>query len=100
MPRRRKLTSQESLEIRHALRADAENGRLLWPDAIRRLRKALSMTQAEFASRFKLTVPQLSAIENGSANPTVKTLNRLARIVGMTVGLVPVQAKDSPPRQG
>ena len=93
MPRRRKPTSEESIEARHALRAAAEGGRLLWADAIRRMRKALGMTQSEFASRFKVTVPQLSAIENGSANPTVRTLDRLGKVYGLKVGLVPV-----PPR--
>jgi len=89
MPRARKPTRDELLDIRHALRADAEAGRLAWPDGVRRMRKALGMTQAEFAARFKLTVRQVSELELGSANPTVKTLSRIARIYGLRVGLVP-----------
>lgn len=100
MPRRRKPTSEESIEARHALRDDAESGRLSWDDGIRRMRKSLGMTQAEFASRFKLTVPQLSAIENGSANPTVKTLARLGKVFGLKVGLVLIPPKDPSAGQG
>lgn len=95
MPRTRKLTKDELLEIRHAIREDAEAGRLAWPDGIRRMRKAMGMTQAEFARRFKLTVRQLSELELGTANPTVKTLGRIARIYGLEVGLVPAKAEGA-----
>lgn len=80
MPRRKRPSSDSSLEARHALRADAEAGRLSWSDGIRRMRKSMGMTQADFAKRFRLTVRQLSEIETGAANPTVATLSRLGKL--------------------
>lgn len=93
MPRKKAPSRDALIEVRHLIREDAEAGRLAWPDGIRRMRKALGMTQAEFAKRFKLTVRQVSELELGSSNPTVKTLSRIAVIFGLQVGLVPVMTK-------
>lgn len=89
MPRRRPLTREESFEARRALRQAAAEGRLQWSEGVRAIRKALGMTQAEFAKAFHLTVRQVSELETGAANPTVATLARLARPLGLAVGLVP-----------
>lgn len=46
------------------------------------------MTQARFAEVFKLTPRQVWELENGRANPTVETLNRIGRPFGFTAGFV------------
>jgi len=90
MPRRKLLSMDESFAARLALREAAEQGRLSWSSGVRAIRKSLGMTQAEFARAFELTVRQVSELEIGAANPTVGTLARLAKPLGLTVGLIPV----------
>lgn len=89
MPRRRALSMAESLEARLALRQAAEEGRLPWSQGVHAIRKALGMTQAQFAKAFALTVRQVSQLETGAANPTISTLLRLAGPLGLTIGLIP-----------
>jgi transcriptional regulator with XRE-family HTH domain len=89
MPRR-KLPSREALfETRHALLRAAEGGELVWAEGVRAMRRCFAMTQAEFGRAFGLTTRQVSQLETGAANPTVATLERLARPFGLTVGLIP-----------
>lgn len=95
MPRHKPLTMDESFDARRALLEDAAHGRLPWSRGVRAIRKSLGMTQAEFARAFGLTVRQVSELETGAANPTVGTLERLARPLGLTVGLIPVAASDA-----
>lgn len=90
MPRRRPLSTAESIDARLALRQAAEEGRLTWSEGVRAIRRSLGMTQAEFARAFKLTIRQLSELEHGTTNPTVKTLTRLAGPLGLTVGFIPI----------
>lgn len=79
----------ESLAARLALRQAAEEGRLPWSQGVRAIRKALGLSQAQFANAFALTVRQVSELETGTANPTVSTLQRLAGPLGLTIGLIP-----------
>ncbi len=90
MPRRKPMTREEAFEARRALTDAAKGAQLPWAGGVRAMRKALGMTQVEFARAFKLTIRQLSQIETGAANPTVDTLTRLAKPFGLTLGFVPV----------
>ena len=96
MPRRRSLSMDESFDARRLLREAAEQGRLRWSQGIREIRKSLGMTQAGFAKAFDLTPRQVSELETGAANPTVATLERLAKPLGLTVGLIPRPKPDPP----
>lgn len=46
-------------------------------DWIRILRDSLRMTQAELASRAKITQPHLAGIESGKTDPQISTLRRI-----------------------
>jgi transcriptional regulator with XRE-family HTH domain len=46
-------------------------------DWIRILRDSLRMTQAELASRAKITQPHLAGIESGKTDPQISTLKRI-----------------------
>ena len=46
-------------------------------DWIRILRDSLRMTQAELASRAKITQPHLASIESGKTDPQISTLKRI-----------------------
>jgi len=45
---------------------------------IKRLRKSRKLTQEKFSESIQIEKARLSRIENGKANPTVKTLVRIA----------------------
>ena len=50
-------------------------------------RKSTGMTQKDLAEKTGITQGDISRLENGSANPSLKTLQRLAEGMGMTLKL-------------
>lgn len=91
MSRTRKLGKDEIRTRRADISARARAGKLTFPSAMLEIRNALSLTQEEFAKTFRLTLRQVREIERGEANPTVETLNRVAKVFGFSLGFVPRQ---------
>ena len=60
--------------------------RLAWN--VRSLRVARGLSQEELAVDAGVAAPYLSRIENGSVNPTVAVLDRLARALDVEVDLL------------
>lgn len=89
MPKRKPLSSEQSLQARLALLEAAEQGRLTWSAGVRQIRQALGLSQREFGQAFSLTVRQIQELESGTANPTIATLLRVAKPLGLTIGLIP-----------
>jgi predicted DNA-binding mobile mystery protein A len=58
-------------------------------DWIRILRDSLRMTQAELASRAKITQPHLAGIESGKTDPQVSTLKRIFEAMSCDLVLEP-----------
>lgn len=54
-------------------------------EKIRRLRKEKRLSQENLAELVKTDVRTIVAIENGSRNPTLKTVNKIARALEITV---------------
>ena len=50
-------------------------------------RKTTGMTQKQLAEKTGITQADISRLENGSANPSLKTLQRLAEGMGMKLKL-------------
>lgn len=98
MPRRKPPSRETLLEARHALLRMAEGGELAWAEGVRGMRRCFAMTQSEFGQAFGLTTRQVSQLETGAANPTVATLERLARPFGLTVGLIPEPSRKESER--
>lgn len=88
MPRLMKPSSAERLQMRAEVHRKASEGELRLPEAFREIRKSLGLTQAEFAEKFHLTRSQVIALEKGTANPTLETLQRLVAPFGFTTGFV------------
>ena len=91
MPRLRRPSKEEIRARRQALAARARAGKLMLPSAIKEIRYALGLTQEEFAKLFRLTLRQVKELEQGHANPTAETLNRVAKVFGFSLGFVPRQ---------
>lgn len=53
--------------------------------AIINARKSSGMTQKQLSERTGIAQGDISKLENGSANPSIKTLQRLAEGMGMTL---------------
>ena len=58
-------------------------------DWIRILRDSLRMTQAELASRTKITQPYLAGIESGKTDPQISTLKRIFEAMSCDLVLEP-----------
>ncbi len=54
-------------------------------DNVNRLRRLLGMTQEQLARRAGMRQPRIAEIERADANPTLETLARLARALGLTL---------------
>ena len=52
------------------------------------LRKERKLTQKELAERTGINQADISKLENGTANPSIRTLRRLADGMGMKMKLV------------
>lgn len=89
MARWKKPSKEAILENRRALAERARAGDLRLPGAVVEIRKGIGMTQEEFANMLSLTRRQVAEMEAGTANPTLETLDRIARLLGLSVGLVP-----------
>ena len=58
-------------------------------------RKRNGLTQAELASRIGIAQSEISRIERGTGNPTVETLSRVGRSLGLNLELVTVSPAPS-----
>ena len=88
MARRRDLSREEMMRLRTQLADDIEAGGLPLALAVRRMRIAIGFTQAQFAKAMKLTKRQIWEIENGRANPSLETMNKIAHPFGFRVGFI------------
>ncbi len=50
---------------------------------IKKARKSCGLTQGELAMKASMAQSIVSAIENGSRNPTIRTMKRLAKALGL-----------------
>ena len=62
-------------------------------NAILDARKAANITQKQLAEKTGIAQSDISKIENGNANPSLKTIERIASGLGMTVKVEFVPAK-------
>jgi transcriptional regulator with XRE-family HTH domain len=85
-------------ELRDQLYQRAPRGDMTVADAVKTMRKISGLTQEEFARHRGVSLPSLKQIERGIGNPTVETLNKLAAVYGLRVGLVPDMARSLPLR--
>lgn len=88
---KRKVRTTEELESRRkALRQKLRNGELSIGEAVREMRRLTGLTQTEYAKRVAGIFPRvLMDIERGAANPTLETLEHIAKPWGWKVGFVP-----------
>lgn len=88
---KRKATTPEELEAkRKILRQKLRDGQLTLAETVREMRRLTGLTQTEYAKRVVGVFPRvLMDIERGTANPTLETLELLAKPWGWKVGFIP-----------
>jgi transcriptional regulator with XRE-family HTH domain len=101
MPRKvsRGRTHDEIRAEKDALCADLERGALTLGQATRRMRKIIGISQVEYATKVLKIYPRvLMDLENDRGNPTLETLEKVAKPFRLKVAFVrqkPEQQKDS-----
>lgn len=87
-----KRPSDPELDVqREELKRLLRTGGIALGDAVRRMRKLTGLTQKNYAEKVLGIYPRvLMEIENGRGNPTLETLEKIARPWGFRVGFIPV----------
>jgi DNA-binding XRE family transcriptional regulator len=89
------VSSELATQRREQFYADVASGALSIGEAVVTMRKISRLTQPEFAKHRGISVQALRQIEGATANPTVETLNKVADIFGLEVGLIVKRRRDS-----
>ncbi len=91
---KRKRTPEQIAEMRAAFAHDIAEGSLSLSEATRAMRHVVGKTIPEYARMLKISQRTLSDIENKAGNPTLETLEKIARPFGLRVIFAPVQADE------
>jgi DNA-binding XRE family transcriptional regulator len=94
MPRRNRPTREEQDALRRAFYERIGRGELTLPEAMKAMREMTGLTQAEFAAHRGVSRRVIQDIERGTGNPTVDSLNSVAKLFGLKVGFVPIRRKE------
>lgn len=89
----KRFSNHEMAGMKEELYVDLAKGNITIREATRRMRKILGMNQKEYAQKVAEISPRiLSEFENGSGNPTLKTLEKIAAPFGLKVTFLPPES--------
>ena len=94
MPRRTRHTRDEQNALRLAFYERIGRGDMTIAEAMKAMRKMTGLTQAEFAAHRGVSRRVIQDIERGTGNPTVDSLNSVAKLFGLKVGFVSVRRNE------
>ncbi|MCW8966248.1 MAG: helix-turn-helix domain-containing protein [Candidatus Pacearchaeota archaeon] len=83
MGRRRKIPKEVLPEERQRFYSELKKGQLSLAEASRRMRLLLDLDQEEFAKLINVAPRTLIDLETGKGNPTLKTLEKIAKPFGL-----------------
>lgn len=95
MPRLNRPSRAEQNALRLAFYEKINRGDLTIPEAMKAMRKMTGLTQAEFAEHRGVSRRVIQDIERGTGNPTVDSLNGIAKLFGLQVGFVPIRRNEA-----
>jgi transcriptional regulator with XRE-family HTH domain len=96
----KRLTPAETARMKETLYVELARGDIDMREATRRMRKILGMNQKEYAKKVAAISPRiLSEFENGSGNPTLATLEKIASPFGLKVTFLPPQSWRNRPNE-
>ncbi len=86
----KRFTPAGMARMKETLYMDLARGDIDMREATRRMRKILGMSQKDYARKVAAISPRiLSQFENGSGNPTLATLEKIAFPFGLKVTFLP-----------
>lgn len=89
----KRFTPAEMARMKETLYVDLARGNIDVREATRRMRKILGMNQKDYARKVAAISPRiLSEFENGSGNPTLATLEKIASPFGLKVTFLPPES--------
>lgn len=89
----KRFTPAEMARMKETLYVDLARGDIDIREATRRMRKILGMNQKDYARKVAAISPRiLSEFENGSGNPTLATLEKIASPFGLKVTFLPPES--------
>jgi DNA-binding XRE family transcriptional regulator len=83
--RKKPLTRELAMAERVQFYQEIEAGKLSLQQAVKKMRAISGLTQAEFAAHRQVSLRVIKEIEGGTGNPTVKSLNQIAKIFALEV---------------
>ncbi|MDN7181778.1 helix-turn-helix domain-containing protein [Caballeronia sp. SEWSISQ10-4 2] len=96
MPRRDRPTREEQNALRRAFYERISRGDMTIPEAMKAMRQMTGLTQAEFAAHRGVSRRVVQDTERGTGNPTVDSLNSVAKLFGLQVGFIPIKRNEPP----
>ena len=88
MDKRKSKRLPETLRAeKYAFFEDIDIGNITLKDAVKRMRALSGLTQQEFAMHRGVSISVIKKLETGTGNPTIKSINTIAAIFGLEVGL-------------
>lgn len=85
--------TKETANLKEDLYFGLAKGNIDIREATRQMRKILGMTQKDYAKKIARVSPRiLSEFENGSGNPTLATLKKIASPFGLKVTFLPPES--------
>lgn len=94
MPRKTRPTRDEQNAMRRAFYEKIGRGEMTIGEAMKAMREMTGLTQAEFAAHRGVSRRVIQDIERGTGNPTVESLNSIAKLFGLQVGFVPIRRNE------
>ena len=94
MPRRNRPTRDEQNALRLAFYERIDRGDMTISEAVKAMREMTGLTQAEFAAHRGVSRRVVQDTERGTGNPTVDSLDSIAKLFGLRVGFVPIRRKN------
>ena len=89
----KRYPAEEMARMKEELYRDLAQGDIGIREATRRMRKILGMNQKEYAQKVAGISPRiLSEFENGSGNPTLATLEKIAIPFGLKITFLPPES--------
>jgi transcriptional regulator with XRE-family HTH domain len=89
----KQYSEHEIRKMKEELYSGLAMGNIDIRDAIRRMRKIIGLTQADYAKKVAKISPRiLSEFENGAGNPTIDTLEKIGKPFGLTVSFLPPES--------
>ena len=95
----RNLDAKQTAQLRQALTAQLPASDLPIGEVIRNMRLSIKRSQSEYAELCGVSPRQLAAIEMGTGNPTLKTLQALLLPFACDVGVVRLSDAELPKRR-